>query len=211
MYTFSCCINREDHPWKDEKVHHNELQYITEISLKSPATMIPQAKNELRRMANMAQENLDHAIHGFLNQSDEFVDKIYHREEDINNVSHAITDYLVKSNQLSLPLADQKILGSMFYVVNDIERIGDHAENFADFTKQRSNITLDLLEMQRRDQKMYTAVSKLLKLSWNVSWNKMVSTNLKKSLLRLQFWKLRLTKWNADIKTPYQTSCQRRM
>ena len=28
----------------------------------------------------------------------------------------------------------------------------------------------------------------------------MVSTNLKKSLLRLQFWKLRLTKWNADIK-----------
>lgn len=120
---------------KDEKVHHNELQYITEISLKSPATMIPQAKNELRRMANMAQENLDHAIHGFLNQSDEFVDKIYHREEDINNVSHAITDYLVKSNQLSLPLADQKILGSMFYVVNDIERIGDHAENFADFTK----------------------------------------------------------------------------
>ena len=47
-------------------------------------------------MANMAQENLDHAIHGFLNQSDEFVDKIYHREEDINNVSHAITDYLVK-------------------------------------------------------------------------------------------------------------------
>ena len=23
----------------------------------------------------------------------------------------------------------------MFYVVNDIERIGDHAENFADFTK----------------------------------------------------------------------------
>ena len=69
------------------------------------------------------------------NKPDEFVDKIYHREEDINNVSHAITDYLVKSNQLSLPLADQKILGSMFYVVNDIERIGDHAENFADFTK----------------------------------------------------------------------------
>ena len=101
--------------------------------------MIPQAKNELRRMANMAQENLDHAIHGFLNQSDEFVDKIYHREEDINNVSHAITDYLVKSNQLSLPLADQKILGSMFYVVN-----GDAKEEI---------------------KKMYTAVSKLLKLS----------------------------------------------
>lgn len=163
--------------------------------------MIPQAKNELRRMANMAQENLDHAIHGFLNQSDEFVDKIYHREEDINNVSHAITDYLVKSNQLSLPLADQKILGSMFYVVNDIERIGDHAENFADFTKTEIKHNTGLTgDAKEEIKKMYTAVSKLLKLSWNVSWNKMVSTNLKKSLLRLQFWKLRLTKWNADIK-----------
>ena len=151
---------------KDEKVHHNDLQYITEISLKSPATMIPQAKNELRRMANMAQENLDHAIHGFLNQSDEFVDKIYHREEDINNVSHAITDYLVKSNQLSLPLADQKILGSMFYVVNDIERIGDHAENFADFTKTEIKHNTGLTgDAKEEIKKMYTAVSKLLKLS----------------------------------------------
>ena len=58
---------------KDEKVHHNELQYITEISLKSPATMIPQAKNELKRMADMAQENLDRSIKGFLNQSDEYL------------------------------------------------------------------------------------------------------------------------------------------
>ena len=151
---------------KDEKVHHNELQYITEISLKSPATMIPQTKNELRRMANMAQENLDHAIHGFLNQSDEFVDKVYHREEDINNVSHAITDYLVKSNQLSLPLADQKILGSMFYVVNDIERIGDHAENFADYTKTEIKHNTGLTgDAKEEIKKMYTAVSRLLKLS----------------------------------------------
>ena len=113
---------------KDEKVHHNELQYITEISLKSPATMIPQAKNELRRMA--------------------------------------ITDYLVKSNQLSLPLADQKILGSMFYVVNDIERIGDHAENFADFTKTEIKHNTGLTgDAKEEIKKMYTAVSKLLKLS----------------------------------------------
>ena len=100
------------------------------------------------------------------NKPDEFVDKIYHREEDINNVSHAITDYLVKSNQLSLPLADQKILGSMFYVVNDIERIGDHAENFADFTKTEIKHNTGLTgDAKEEIKKMYTAVSKLLKLS----------------------------------------------
>ena len=153
-------------PGEDQKVHHNELQYITEISLKSPATMIPQAKNELKRMADMAQENLDRSIKGFLNQSDEYLNKISHREEDINNVSHAITDYLVKSNQLSLPLADQKTLGSMFYVVNDIERIGDHAENFADYTKTELKHNTGLTgDAKEEIKKMYEAVSKLLKLS----------------------------------------------
>ena len=157
---------------KDEKVHHNELQYITEISLKSPATMIPQAKNELRRMANMAHENLDHAIHGFLNQSDEFVDKIYHREEDINNVSHAITDYLVKSNQLSLPLADQKILGSMFYVVNDIERIGDHAENMAEAARERIDSGVKLSDKAIRQMNdMMKSVQTLLEYALDMFTN----------------------------------------
>ena len=32
----------------------------------------------------------------------------YLQKEDINNVSHAITDYLVKSNQLSLPSMPMK-------------------------------------------------------------------------------------------------------
>ena len=144
-------------PGEDQKVHHNELQYITEISLKSPATMIPQAKNELKRMADMAQENLDRSIKGFLNESVEYLNKIYHREEDINNVSHAITDYLVKSNQLSFPLADQKILGSMFYVVNDIERIGDHAVNICDYTKlieEKQIVFSDSAKQQMKEMKM---------------------------------------------------------
>ena len=42
----------------------------------------------------------------------------------------------------------------MFYVVNDIERIGDHAENFADFTKTEIKHNTGLTgDAKRRDQK----------------------------------------------------------
>ena len=54
----------------------------------------------------------------------------------------------------------------MFYVVNDIERIGDHAENFADYTKTEIKHNTGLTgDAKEEINKMYTAVSKLLKLS----------------------------------------------
>ena len=52
-------------------------------------------------------------------------------------MNHAITDYLVKIGQMTLPIDDSKSIGALFHVVNDIERIGDHAENLADSAKNR--------------------------------------------------------------------------
>ena len=93
--------------------------------------MIPQAKNELKRMADMAQENLDRSIKGFLNQSDEYLNKIYHREEDINNVSHAITDYLVK------PISGAKLLEAVKKVAQVIEEEKEQKEFLPTFEKER--------------------------------------------------------------------------
>lgn len=50
-------------------------------------------------------------------------------------MNRKITDYLVKVNEIELPIADARLIGGLFHVVNDIERIGDHAENFADSAK----------------------------------------------------------------------------
>ena len=43
----------------------------------------------------------------------------------------------MKINQTTLPIEDLNSLGALFHVVNDIERIGDHAENVADAARQR--------------------------------------------------------------------------
>ena len=58
-------------------------------------------------------------------------------EKNINFLNHSITNYLVKINQTTLPIEDQKSIGALFHIVNDIERIGDHAENVADAARQR--------------------------------------------------------------------------
>ena len=43
----------------------------------------------------------------------------------------------IRDSQSTLPIEDLKSIGALFHVVNDIERIGDHAENVADAARQR--------------------------------------------------------------------------
>lgn len=83
-------------------------------------------------MGNMAVENLTKAVNVLIKPEDKMIQEVYETEQKINYMNHAITDYLVKISQSTLPIDDMKNIGGLFHVVNDIERIGDHAENAAD-------------------------------------------------------------------------------
>ena len=103
----------------------------------NPATAVFEVVKELDRMASLASENLNRAMNALITLDEEDIEEVYEVEKNINFLNHAITDYLVKINQTTLPIEDLKSLGALFHVVNDIERIGDHAENIADAAKQR--------------------------------------------------------------------------
>lgn len=127
-------------PGEDKKVSYREsyqLKYIGEKVVFNPATAVVEVIKELERMASLANENLNRAMNALITLDDEDIEEVYEVEKNINFLNHAITDYLVKINQTTLPIEDLKSLGALFHVVNDIERIGDHAENVADAARQR--------------------------------------------------------------------------
>lgn len=127
-------------PGEDKKVGYREsyqLKYIGEKVVFNPATAVVEVIKELDRMASLASENLNRAMNALITLDEEDIEEVYEVEKNINFLNHAITDYLVKINQTTLPIEDLKSLGALFHVVNDIERIGDHAENVADAAKQR--------------------------------------------------------------------------
>ena len=114
-------------------------------------------EKELERMASLAEENLNRAMNALITLDEEDIEEVYEVEKNINFLNHAITDYLVKINQTTLPIEDLNSLGALFHVVNDIERIGDHAENIADaavrmkeenisFSKKATKEILDMFE-----------------------------------------------------------------
>ncbi len=114
-----------------------ELLYIGAKNVFSPATAVVEVTKELEHMGQMAYTNLNRAMNALITLDEEDIAEVYRVEEYIDFLNHAITEYLVKINQTTLPVEDAKSIGGLFHVVNDIERIGDHAENVADAAKQR--------------------------------------------------------------------------
>lgn len=136
-----------------------ELQFIGKENIIAPTTVIVNVIREIEHMGLLAIENLKTSLDALCNQKEELLEEVYKRESYINFLNREITDYLVKANQLELPMEDKKILGGLFHVVNDIERIGDHAENFADSTKTCIEDRLDLSEKGKRQLEEMTEMT----------------------------------------------------
>ena len=127
------------------------LQYIGEKSVYSPTTAVFDAIREMERMGHMAISNLERAMNALVTLDEQEIEQVYQVEKQIDYLNHEITSYLVKVNGTTLPADDAKSIGGLFHVVNDIERIGDHAENIADAAESRLKQNIGFSESAKRE------------------------------------------------------------
>ena len=161
-------------PGRDEKPDDEfKLHYIGGKNIISPTTVVHDGIKEIEHMGNVAITNLKRGMDVLCNPRAELVEEIYRTEGYINFMNHKISDYLVKAGEMDLPTADADLLGGLFHVVNDIERIGDHAENFADAAKRRMDDKIELSEKaQKQLNDMMEKVVRLLHYSLDMFTNK---------------------------------------
>lgn len=141
-------------PGDDKKVGYRDsfqLKYIGNKVVLNPATAVIEIIKEIERMASLASENLNRAMNALITLDQDDINEVYAVEENINFLNRAITDYLVKVNQTTLPIEDAKMIGGLFHVVNDIERIGDHAENIADNAVRRKDDDITISKTAQRE------------------------------------------------------------
>ena len=99
----------------------------------------------------MAQKNFVAASNALIEMDVSNVEKIAEREKAINFLNHKITSYLIKINSLDLLENDSKYIGSLFHVVNDIERIGDHALNLSEAAQKSVEDKLTLSDKAKEE------------------------------------------------------------
>lgn len=172
LFPFSSLIVKMTYlliPGEDKKVGYREvntLKYIGDKVVFNPATAVVEVIKEIERMGELASENLNRAMNGLITLDEEDINEVYEVEKNINFLNHAITNYLVKINQTNLPIEDLKSIGALFHVVNDIERIGDHAVNVADNARTRKVKELSFSkEAQFEMGKMMDKVNTIIRYS----------------------------------------------
>lgn len=154
---------------EDQKINYREsyqLKYIGEKVVFNPATAVVEVIKELERMASLASENLNRAMNALITLDEEDIEEVYEVEKNINFLNRSITDYLVKINQTTLPIEDLKSLGALFHVANDVERIGDHAENVADAARMRKEKGIGISKTAQKELgEMLDMVNELIRYS----------------------------------------------
>lgn len=175
-------------PGEDKSVNYREnyqLKYIGDKVVFNPATAVVNVMKEVERMANLANENINRAMNALITLDHDDIEEVYEVEKNINFLNKSITDYLVKINQTTLPIEDLKSLGALFHVVNDIERIGDHAENVADAAKRREEIGVNFSKQAIRELgEMLNMVNTIVQFSVETLHN--VSDEYVEDIMRLE-------------------------
>ncbi len=121
-----------------KQTHENaaRLEYIDVNLVGSPGVTLLQIRSEVQRMSTLVGTNVRMAMDGIMNHSLENARRIEENEETIDYLTEAITDYLVKINVLEMRSWDAKYLTGVYQVLNDLERIGDYAENMIKLAEQ---------------------------------------------------------------------------
>ena len=131
-------------PGDDTHTSRFELKYINPNLAASPSITIIEVTNEIKHMGKLAAENLELAFDALINKKEANIKKVFETEEEIDFLSDEITKYLVTMTQSdTMPVSYSKYIAGYFHAVSDLERIGDHAENLAEFAQSRieNNIT----------------------------------------------------------------------
>ncbi len=105
------------------------LRFVDDRLLAVPSVALVQVKKEMDYMLGLAYDNIILSFEALCRGSNKNADKIFENEAIIDFTNSALTKFLIKLSA-EVDQADEQIIGSYFHVVNDLERIGDHAENF---------------------------------------------------------------------------------
>ncbi|AUN13961.1 sodium:phosphate symporter [[Clostridium] sordellii] len=153
-------------PEKESEIDEKETKYLDERILETPTIAVGNVKNEIIRMGNKSKLSLESSIESFMSQDMNKVNKTMELEHIINNLQKSILNYLLKLSKRPLDDNEREIIDLMFNTVNDIERIGDHAENIAELSKEYIDDKLSLSSQGKEEIKdMYKKVLEGMDLS----------------------------------------------
>ena len=126
LVDYSCRIIKD-------KTHEQTmtLKFVDDRLLSTPHVALMQVKKEMDYMLSLVEENVRLSFVSMETGSAEHSETIAKNEEIIDFTNGALTKFLIKLS-VNMEESSEATIGAYFHVLNDLERVGDHAENFHD-------------------------------------------------------------------------------
>jgi len=109
-----------------------QLKYIDNRLIATPSIALTQASKEVLSMGKLVEKQFVTAEDALLNGDESLALEVFDMEKRINDLNRGILEFLVKVNKASLTNAEKDIVSTIMNVINDIERVGDHADNIGE-------------------------------------------------------------------------------
>lgn len=109
-------------------------KFLDERMLETPSIALSNTVDEIIRMASRSTRALNYAYESLKNDTEINIKKSYDYENIVNKLQYDITDFLIKLSTKNLSENERVKSDVLFHIVNDIERVGDHAENIAEIS-----------------------------------------------------------------------------
>lgn len=156
-----------------------ELEYMPKFLephlLNTPLIALEAAIKETMRTLGLTQKMVNLTMDSFFKNEPNSLGGIARSEEAVDSLREAITSYLVELMQRELSLDESRKIPAIIHAINDIERIGDHAENLRDLVEQKIENRLGFSPMAIEElNKMYNDINAMI----NGSINAMKSNNI---------------------------------
>ncbi|UCC78846.1 MAG: Na/Pi cotransporter family protein [Candidatus Zixiibacteriota bacterium] len=163
-------------PAKKGMVIEGRLKYLDRKQLTSqhfaPHFALTQAQKEVVRMAEMADKAVKIAMEGLFERNNKQLELVPEMEDAIDDLQREITRYMVDLSRRHLPREIADEIPVWLHSINDIEKIGDHAENLGELTERVLDEKLQFsAEGKSQLKEMYEYISEMLTFTNNALLN----------------------------------------
>jgi phosphate:Na+ symporter len=88
-------------------------------------------------MTRLGRESIHQAFEAYRREDLKGLENVKRREDAIDTLQHDVTAYLVELSQRTLTDEESQLLPLLMHCVNDLERVGDQAENIGELAERR--------------------------------------------------------------------------
>jgi len=153
----------------DEPREAMRLTHFDSRLLATPPIAVSQLFKEVVRMGELAERNFKTAMRCFLDEDLTAARQVNDTEDVMDFLNQEITTYLVDVKALDLDERDIHLVGSLFHVINDLERIGDHSINILEAAAKRAEEKVKFsVKAEQELSDMYARVAHMVDQSLNI-------------------------------------------